>query len=89
MIDLRRLAMEICTIARSITAQSAAEEAIIPILARSIPSSPTGVICAQWTKLSDGCVARCDQIPNHTGDHLDSLIAISWKQEVKPCAQAL
>jgi hypothetical protein len=38
-------------------------------------------ICAAWKKLSDGCVARCDQDDKHDGDHLDSVIAISWKNE--------
>ena len=36
-------------------------------------------ICAAWKKLSDGCVARCDKNDKHEGDHLDSIIDISWQ----------
>jgi hypothetical protein len=50
------------------------------------PSAPPakkfpGFICAKWKKLSDGCVARCDQEHGHEGRHLDSVILIGWEQE--------
>jgi hypothetical protein len=38
-------------------------------------------LCAKWTRLQDGCVARCDQPSKHEGRHLDSVIAISWRGE--------
>lgn len=42
-----------------------------------------GFICARLKSLSDGCMARCDRDHNHNGKHLDSVIAISWEDEIK------
>lgn len=42
------------------------------------------IICAEWTLLGDGCVARCDRVYNHPDEHLDSVIAVTWEESIHP-----